>query len=474
MASESPIRFGTDGWRALIARDYTFANVRACAHGVCRLLAAHGNAARGLVVGYDSRFGSADFAAEVAAVATSLGVPTTLSDRVVPTPVVSFEVIRRKAGGGVVITASHNSAAWNGFKYKPDYGGSAAPEIVDELEAHIAAVLAEGAEAATPQPAPDLLTTAELAPPYMANLPSVVDLDSIRNAGLRVGFDAMHGAGAGYLEAALGAGSTSVVEMRGEHNPAFPGMRQPEPIAPNLAPSIAEARAGRFDVVVANDGDADRLGVLDERGEFISTLEVFSLLCLHQLEVRGLRGPLVRSITQSAMVDKLGALFDVPVHRTAVGFKFLGPVMMETDAVAAGEESGGYAFRGNIPERDGILSALLFLDLMVQTGKRPSELLAYLHEKVGPHAYDRLDVALEAGAPAPDMAALAAAPPERLAGLRVERTDSTDGVRYLLEDGFWGLIRPSGTEPLLRVYAEAESPADVQTMLDEARNIAGV
>ncbi|MCH7655553.1 MAG: phosphoglucomutase/phosphomannomutase family protein [Chloroflexi bacterium] len=472
--SESPIRFGTDGWRALIARDYTFANVRACAHGVCRLLAAHGDAERGLVVGYDTRFGSAEFAAEVAAVATSLGVPTTLADRAVPTPVVSFEVIRRRAGGGVVITASHNSGAWNGFKYKPDYGGSAAPEIVAELEAHIAAALAEGAEAEPPRPAPGLLTTTELAPPYMANLAGVVDLDAIRGAGLRVGFDAMHGAGAGYLEAALGAGPTTVIEMRGERNPAFPGMRQPEPIAPNLAPSAAAARDGRFDVVVANDGDADRLGVLDERGAFISTLDVFSLLCLHQLEGRGLRGPLVRSITQSAMVDKLGALFDVPVHRTAVGFKFLGPVMMETDAVAAGEESGGYAFRGNIPERDGILSALLFLDLMVHTGKRPSELVAYLHEKVGAHAYDRLDVALEAGARPLDVAALAAAPPERLAGLRVEGTEAADGVRYLLEDGFWGLIRPSGTEPLLRIYAEGDSPQRVREMLEALRGLAGV
>ena len=472
--AENPIRFGTDGWRALIARDYTFAAVRACAHGVCRLLAAHGDAHRGLVVGYDTRFGSADFAAEVAAVATSLGVPTTLADRVVPTPVVSFEVIRRKAGGGVVITASHNPAAWNGFKYKPDYGGSAAPPIVEELEAHIAAALAEGAATATPQPARDLLTTAELGPPYVANLAGVVDLDAIRKAGLRVGFDAMHGAGAGYLEAALGDGATSVIEMRSEANPAFPGMGQPEPIAPNLAPSAAAAAEGRFDVVVATDGDADRLGVLDERGGFISTLDTFSLLCLHQLEVRGVRGPLVRSITQSAMVDKLGVLFDVPVHRTAVGFKFLGPVMMETDAVAAGEESGGYAFRGNIPERDGILSALLFLDLMVQTGKRPSELLAYLHEKVGEHAYERLDVALEAGARPPDVAALAAAPPERLGGLRVEGTDTTDGVRYLLEDGFWGLIRPSGTEPLLRIYAEGDSPERVREMLEALRAVAGV
>ena len=474
MASESPIRFGTDGWRALIARDFTFANVRACAHGVCRLLAAHGDSDRGLVVGYDSRFGSADFAAEVAGVATSLGVPTTLSDRVVPTPVVSFEVIRRKAGGGVVITASHNTGAWNGFKYKPDYGGSAAPEVIEELEAHISAVLAEGAEAETPEPTPGLLTTADLAPPYAANLANVVDLDAIRNAGLRIGVDAMHGAGAGFFEAALGGGATTVVEMRGERNPAFPGMGQPEPIAPNLAPSIAAAGDGRFDVVVANDGDADRLGLLDEHGAFISTLDVFSLLCLHQLEVRGLRGPLVRSITQSAMVDRLGALFEVPVHRTAVGFKFLGPVMMETDAVAAGEESGGYAFRGNIPERDGILSGLLFLDLMVHTGKRPSELVAYLHEKVGPHAFDRLDVTLEGGRRAPDMAALAAAPPERLAGLRVEGTDTTDGVRYLLEDGFWGLIRASGTEPLLRIYAEGDSPQRVREMLEALRGVAGV
>ncbi len=477
MAADTPIKFGTDGWRALIARDYTFANVRACADGVSRLLKAQHNAGRGVVVGYDSRFGSPEFAAEVAGITTANGIRTYLSDRVVPTPVVSFDLIRRNAGGGVVITASHNSGAWNGFKFKPDYGGSAAPEVVEELESHIADARAQG----TPAPMPhaqaasqDLLVMAEMAPAYLANLATVVDLDAVRQAGLRLGVDAMHGAGAGYFQAALDGGSTSVVEMRGEHNPAFPGMGQPEPIAPNLAPTIAAAREGRFDVVVANDGDADRLGLLDERGGFISALDTFPLLCLHQLEVRGLRGPLVRSLTQSAMVDKLGALFDVPVHTTAVGFKFVGPMMMAVDAVAAGEESGGYAFRGNIPERDGILSGLLFLDLMARTGKGASELVRYLHEKVGEHAYDRLDVALDGERRAPDVAALAAAPPERIAGLRVEGTDTTDGVRYRLEHGFWGLIRPSGTEPLLRIYAEGDNPQRVQEMLNDLRGIAGV
>ena len=477
MASETTIRFGTDGWRALIARDYTFANVRACAEGVCRLLEQQGMADRGLVIGYDSRFGSAEFALEAALVSAAHGIRTHLSDHVAPTPVLSYNLLRLGAGGGVVITASHNSGLWNGFKYKPDYGGSASPEITARLEGHIAEALEDGAVPTTAENdavGRGLLLRTEMAPSYLANLASVVDLSAVRGSGLRIGFDAMHGAGAGYFTAAVGGGSSTVTELRGEVNPAFPGMGQPEPIAPNLAPSIAAAKAGQFDVVVATDGDADRLGVIDERGNFISTLSTFSLLCLHQLENRGLRGPLVRSLTQSAMVDALGRLYEVPVHTTAVGFKYVGPVMMETDAVAAGEESGGYAFRGNIPERDGILSGLLFLDLMVQTGLRPSELVDALYAKVGAHHYDRLDVALAPGAAKPDPVALAARPPARIAGMQVESTDVTDGVRYLLTGGFWGLIRPSGTEPLLRIYAEGESPDRVREMLSELRSIANV
>ncbi|MDA1035935.1 MAG: phosphoglucomutase/phosphomannomutase family protein [Chloroflexi bacterium] len=471
------IRFGTDGWRALIARDYTFENVRFCAEGVCRMLEAKGMANRGLSIGYDCRWGSPEFAEEVAKVSTAHGIKTYLADTIVPTPVLSYSVLHNKAGGGVVITASHNSGLWNGFKYKPDYAGSASQEVVDELERYIAAAQADNSVptmSLANAEASGVLQRPNMAQAYLANLSNIVDLKGIREAGLKVGFDAMHGAGSGYFEAALGSGKTSITSIRGDRNPSFPGMGQPEPIAPNLQPTIAVAKGGAYDVVLANDGDADRLGVLDEKGNFISTLSTFALLCMYQLEQRQLRGPLVRSITQSAMIDKLADLYGVPVHVTGVGFKYVGQVMMEVDAIAAGEESGGYAFQGNIPERDGILSGLMFLDLMVKTGKRPSELVALLSEKVGAHFYDRLDVTLDANTAKPDTTALAAEPPERIGGLKVERTDTPDGARFILEGGFWGLIRPSGTEPLLRIYAEGDSPERVQEMLRDLRTTAGV
>lgn len=471
------IRFGTDGWRALIARDYTFENVRFCAEGVCRLLEAKALVAQGLSIGYDCRWGSPEFAEEVAKVSTAHGIKTHLADRIVPTPVLSYNVLHNKAGGGVVITASHNSGLWNGFKYKPDYAGSASQEVVTELERYITAAQSDGVVPTMDLAAAEasgLLQRPNMAQAYLDNLGNIVDLKGISDAGLKVGFDAMHGAGSGYFADALGAGKTSIRSIRGDRNPSFPDMGQPEPIAPNLQPSIAVAKSGAYDVVLANDGDADRLGVLDEKGNFISTLSTFALLCMYQLEQRQLRGPLVRSITQSAMIDKIANLYNVPVHVTGVGFKFVGQVMMEVNAIAAGEESGGYAFQGNIPERDGILSGMMFLDLMVKTGKRPSELMELLTETVGAHFYDRLDVTLDANTKKPDSAALALKPPERIAGLKVESTDTPDGARLMLEGGFWGLIRPSGTEPLLRIYAEGPSPERVQEMLGDLRTAAGV
>ena len=473
MSSDPLIRFGTDGWRALIAREYTFENVRICAAAVAAYLKEEGLGGRGAVVGYDTRFGSPEFAAEAAAVIAASGVPVYLSDQVSPTPVVSYSILHQQAGGGAIITASHNSGLWNGFKFKPDYAGSAPPEIVLRIERHIDALQAAGGVDAPGRQAPKAQIV-DMKAPYLANLATAMDLDAIGAAGLRIGVDAMHGAGAGFFSAALASAGANVQEMRAERNPAFPGMRQPEPIEPNLGPSIEAARAGQFDVVLANDGDADRLGVLDENGTFIDTLSTFSLLCLHQMDGKGLRGPIVRSLTQSAMVDKLAARYGLPVHVTPVGFKFVGPTMITEDAVAAGEESGGYAFRGNIPERDGIFSGLLFVELMVRTGKRASELVKLLFEQVGEHAYDRLDVDLAPGDSKPDTLALAAKPPASIAGLRVTSTDTVDGVRYVLDDGFWGLIRPSGTEPLLRIYAEGDSPQRVAEMLQDLRGLAGV
>jgi phosphomannomutase len=472
-----PIKFGTDGWRAIIADDFTFDNVRLCAQGAADLMKYHSLAYRGFVVGYDTRFGSAEFAAAVAEVTAGNGIPTLLCDRPAPTPVIAYNLVAKDAGAGAIITASHNPAAYNGFKYKPDYGGSASPEIVAELETRIAAAESSGAVqriSLAQASASGLLETFDPVPDYLNHVASFVDLAAIRNAGLDIIVDSMHGAGAGYLASLLDGGSTRVIEIRSEPNPAFPGMAQPEPLAHNLQPLIDEVSDRTADIGLATDGDADRLGVVDDDGKFITTLQTFALLCLHQLDTLGRRGHLVRSITMTGMIDKLGAIYDVPVHETPVGFKYLGPVMMSTDAIIAGEESGGYAFQGNVPERDGILSGLMLLDMMVKTDMDIQDLLGELEDKVGPHHYDRIDIPFDETLRDTILARLQSAAPAFLAGLQVEQVDTQDGFRYLLEGGYWALIRFSGTEPLLRIYAEAETPDDVSALLEETRDLAGV
>ena len=472
-----PIKFGTDGWRAIIAEDFTFDNVRLCAQGAADLMKYHSLAYRGFMVGYDTRFASAEFAAAVAEVIAGNGIPALLCDRAAPTPVVAYNLVARDAGAGAVITASHNPAAYNGFKYKPDYGGSASPEIVAELESRIASAESSGGVqriSLAQADANGLLETFDPAPDYLNHVASFVDLAAIRNAGLDIVVDSMHGAGAGYLANLLDGGSTRVIEIRSEPNPAFPGMAQPEPLAHNLQPLIDELSDRTADIGLATDGDADRLGVVDDDGQFLTTLQTFALLCMHQLDTLGRRGPLVRSITMTGMIDKLGAIYDVPVHETPVGFKYLGPVMMSADALIAGEESGGYAFQGNVPERDGILSGLMLLDLMVKTDMDIQDLLGELEDKVGPHHYDRLDLHFEEDLRDTIVSRLQSSTPAFLGGLQVEQLDTQDGFRYLLEGGYWALIRFSGTEPLLRIYAEAESPDDVQMILAEARDLAGV
>ena len=468
------IKFGTDGWRGIIAEDFTFENVRLCAQGTVDLLTAQGLAGRGLVVGYDTRFASDRFAAAVAGVAAASGLHTLLCDRPCPTPAVSFAVVSRQAGGGVAITASHNAAEWNGFKFKPDYGGSASAEVVADLERHIAAAAASGSPDGTPLADAVESGAVELfdpEPDYLARVAELVDIDAIRGSGLRVVTDAMYGAGAGYLPRLLGGGAVDVTEVRGERNPAFPGMAQPEPIEHNLAPLVSAVRDAGADVGLATDGDGDRLGVVDERGRFVTTLQTFALLCLHQLEVLGNRGPLVRSITTTGMADRLGELYGVPVFDTPVGFKHLGPVMMRENALIAGEESGGFAFRGHLPERDGILSGLMLLEMLVKTGKSVSELLDDLYRRVGPHHYDRIDLPFDPADRADVERRIADAPPAALGGRRVTQVDTRDGVRFVLEGGGWALIRFSGTEPLLRLYAEAESPEQVRALLSAARDL---
>ena len=474
MATE--IRFGTDGWRARIAEDFTFENVARCSQGLADRLKAEGIAAKGLVVGYDTRFLSREFAECVATVMAGNGIKAYLSEKAAPTPVVSFNVLHHQAAGAAIITASHNPANWNGFKFKPEYAGSATQEVTDRLELAIA-------ESGPVQQIPlgraldeGLIVEFDPDPPYLERVSHLIDLTAIRDAGLQVSVDAMFGAGAGYISRLISGGATTVEEINGYRNPAFPGMEQPEPIAHNLTTLTERIKAGGPSVGLALDGDADRVGVVDEHARFITTLEVFSLLALYLLENKGEKGALVKGVTSSNMLNRLGERFGVDVHEMKVGFKYIGPRMSEVDALMGGEESGGFAFRGHIPERDGVLSGLYILEYMAKTGSTPSQLVQHLFDQVGSHYYNRRDVSFDPQ----DRArieelqrGIGEGGLTEVAGLRVRRTDEIDGRRLVFDDA-WLIIRFSGTEPLLRLYAEAGQPELVEALLDGAAEYLGV
>ena len=425
------------------------------------------------MIGYDTRFLSRQFAETVASVCAANGIKVYLSSKTAPTPVVTYNVLHLQAAGAAIITASHNPALWNGFKFKPSYAGSATQEITDELEAAIASADPPRSMPLDQAGAQGLVTVFDPDPPYMERLGSLVDLESIRNAGLSLLVDAMFGAGAGYLTRLLTGGSTQVQELHSQVNPAFPGIAQPEPIAQNLPELMEGLRDERSSVGLALDGDADRLGVVDENGRFITTLEVFTLLTLYLLQEQGRRGPVVKGVTSSMMLNKLGDKFGVDVHEMRVGFKYIGPQMTSVNALIGGEESGGFAFQGHIPERDGILSGLLFLAYMTRTGRTPSQLVQHLFDQVGPHYYHRRDVEFDPDDRQRIEGLLSDEGPDRLAGMPVTGSDEIDG-RRLKFDNAWLASRFSGTEPLLRIYAEAGSAEQLAALLDAAQEYLGV
>jgi len=473
----SVIKFGTDGWRAAIAEDFTFQNVRLCAQAVAGYLNESGDASRGLVVGYDTRFASEHFAAAVAEVAAANGIKTYLCDRAAPTPAISYAVLTQKAAGGVVITASHNPWTDNGFKYKLDFGASATPDVVARLERHIAKLEEAGCpvqrgslQEATRR---GLLETFNPAILYVQKIRSLVNLEDIKRAGLRIAVDPMYGTGSGYLPLLLAGGKSQTHEIRTERNPYFDG-GGPEPIPRNLGRLTGMMKEGAYEVGLATDGDADRLGVVDENGRFVNQLEVFALLALYLLEVRGERGDVVKSVTSTSMLYRLGEIYGVPIHEMPVGFKYIGSKMREVDALMGGEESGGFAFRGHIPERDGVLAGLYFLHLMVKLNMRPSQLVEHLFRKVGPHHYDRVDVPITPESKETLMRRLEVARPPSLGGSRVKEVDTIDGYRFILEDGSWLLFRFSGTEPVMRIYTETDSPERVRQLLSEGERLAGI
>jgi alpha-D-glucose phosphate-specific phosphoglucomutase len=476
MLEEVVIKFGTDGWRGVIAEDYTFANVRRCAQGFAAYLLQKGWAGRDVVIGHDKRFSSEQFAAAAAEVLAANGLKVWLTDGPTPTPVIAFAVVDKQAVGAINITASHNPPTDNGFKVRDPNGGAIDPDGLKQIEALIPGTQGVKTMAYAGAEAQGLIRKFDASTAYIANLKKLVDVESIKAAGFKVLVDAMWGNGGGWFPRLLAGGQTVVEEIHAERNPSFPEMRRPEPIQPNVDVGLRTTVARGADVLLITDGDADRMGIGDENGRFLNQLQVFALLALYLLETRGQRGPIVKTISAGSMLEKLGKLYAVPVHETGVGFKFVAPKMVETDAMIGGEESGGYAFKGNVPERDGILGNLLFLDFMVKTGKKPSQLLQMLYDKVGAHYYDRVDTIFPTEARERVRQKVAAAKPGLgLGGYTVERVDTTDGFKFVFADGGgWMLVRFSGTEPIIRVYCEVLDAARVKPVLDDGLKLAGL
>jgi alpha-D-glucose phosphate-specific phosphoglucomutase len=472
----STIKFGTDGWRAVIAEDFTFDNVRACAQGFADYLKEKNLNGKGIVIGNDTRFASDEFAAASAEVMAANGIKTWLCTKPTPTPVVSYSIVATRSGGGIVITASHNPGSYNGFKVKDDTGASAPTELVDQVEKYTNKALSTGNIKRIPLDEgikSGKIAWYEAMPPYVAHINNLIDLEPIRNAKFHVAVDSMYGAGIGWFKNMLGGGNLDFTEIHGERNPLFPGL-QPEPIAKHLTGLRDLIKENKADVGLATDGDADRIGIMTEKGDFLNQLEVFSLFVLYLIEVRGERRPIVRSICSSDMIDMLGKKYNIPVYLTKVGFKYVAPVMKEKDASIGGEESGGYGFRGNVPERDGGLAGIYFLDYMIKTGKTPSQLLEHLFDIVGPHYYDRYDFHVDLEKHHKIVQNMESKVVDTVAGIKVKNVDRLDGYKFFLADDSWLLIRFSGTEPLIRIYSESHSPDEVKKILDNGVKIVGL
>jgi alpha-D-glucose phosphate-specific phosphoglucomutase len=471
-----PITFGTDGWRAVIAEDFTFDNVRACAQGVANYLIQEKFTGQTLVIGYDTRFASEDFAAACAEIIAANGIKVLLCSRAAPTPVISYVVTATKSAGAIIITASHNPGRWNGFKYKDSEGSSAPSETASLIEKNTGEVLSSGGIKRMPLEQGvenKLIAYYDPVPAYTQQIHRLLDLEPVRQSKLKIIADSMYGAGIGYFKSFLSNGKVSITEINGERNPLFPDI-QPEPIAKNLAKLSRLIKTERADVGLATDGDADRIGIMDEKGNFLNQHQVFALLALYFLDTKGERGPIVKSLCSTNMLDLLGKQYNIPVYETKVGFKYVAPVMIEKNAFIGGEESGGYGFRGHVPERDGILAGLYFLDFMNRTGKTPSQLLEYLFAKVGPHYYDRYDFHISSDQHKTLLTRLQQSDLDTVAGIKVASVNKADGFKYILPDNSWLLLRFSGTEPLIRIYSEAHSPEQVKKLLDYGKEMVGM
>ena len=462
-----PIRFGTDGWRAVIADTFTFSNLRLVAQAVADYVNKEANGgtqnAPEVVVGFDTRFLSDRFAIETARVLAANGILTWLARTDSPTPAISYNILRKNAVAGIVITASHNPPRYNGFKLKSAYGGSALPDQCERVEEFLEEQQRQARgpnlmdyERAIEQ---GLIHRFNPTNAYYEHLESLVDIDKISGGELRIVADPMYGSGRTAIRALLSRSRCQVTEIRGEMNPGFGGIH-PEPIRKYLDMMAATISNIHADVGIATDGDADRVGAMDGQGNFVDPHTIMSLAVRYLAEKRGWTGDVVKTVSTTMMVNRIAARYGLKVYETPVGFNYIADHMLNGDVLIGGEESGGISIKGHIPEGDGVLMGLLLLEIIASEGKKLAELVDDLEADVGPAHYARTDLRLRRPVEKKDMVArLRDDAPAEIAGEKVAEVSTVDGVKYIMADDSWLLIRPSGTEPVLRVYAEATSEA---------------
>ena len=458
------IKFGTDGWRGVIAEDFTFDNVRLVSRAVASYLKTHEDYSKGILIGYDCRFLSDRFARAAAEEVSAHGIPVWLASSYTPTPAVSYGVRNRKAAGAIIITASHNPSAWNGLKFKGAYGGSASPAMVGKIEEQ----LPRAAETKSEKNIPGTLEITDFNEPYLRHIEQVVNFRLIASRNFRFVADPLHGAARQVLAKLFERNGVNAMEIHGNADPLFGGLH-PEPIPPHIKEAQRTVVEKKADAGFATDGDADRVGAIDRTGRFVDSHQIFSILLQYLVEARGLRGRVTKTFSTTKLVDKLAAKYSLPLYETPIGFKYIVDRMLSTDILIGGEESGGIGIPSlGGPERDGILNSVLLSEAMAHYGKSLGELIEGLHQEFGPHYYDRVDLVLRPGQKERAIAEAARPELKQFAGFPVVRREDLDGIKMYLENGTWLLVRPSGTEPLLRVYVEGPTTDLVQEVLTNA------
>ena len=473
MGNKTAIKFGTDGWRGVIADDFTFDNVRLAASAIGTYVLSRKDPGEGVCIGYDTRFLSQAFARSVAEVLSVAGIQVKIADRITPTPALSYGVRAHGAVGGVMITSSHNPYQWNGVKYKAWYGGSGKPSIMAEIESYLGKPLPKASSAAK-------IEEVDFQTPYVEAISRFADLDLIARSGLTFGIDCMYGAGRGVLAGIFSKIGVDFVEIRATIDPLFGGIN-PEPIEPHVRALQDMVVAEKCQAGLVTDGDADRIGAVDEHGNFVDPHKIFAVLLQWMLERKQWPGDVTRAFNTTKMLDRICKRYGRTLHEHGIGFKYVCDLMLEKDILVGGEESGGIGIKRHLPERDGLLNALLIANVMAEEGRTLGQLVARLQEEYGEHQYGRIDLHI-----ADDLKnaaiAKARAGVKEFAGMPVERVETLDGIKFLLRNPeaatkpnaaeTWLLLRASGTEPLLRIYSESCSKESVAKLLEAAREFA--